>query len=160
MKRVFLIICFVTTCVLTYCQSSNNEKRSRFFNTYMREHFPDFKITDGEYLFILPGGCYNCNKIVLNTLFTLLTVPPDSNYVNIRYQAIFISEKSLQLFSDKVLQLHETVLCDRTNKLDRMSFGISGISVLKIKRGKIVASKSFTVIDYENGTDMFFKEPL
>jgi hypothetical protein len=126
----------------------------------MQEHFPDFKITDGEYLFVLPGGCFNCNKTVLSTLFTLLTISPDSNYVNNRYQAILISENSLHLFSDKVLQLHETVLCDRTSKLDRMSFGISGISVLKIKRGKIVASKSFTVKDYENGSEKFFKEPL
>jgi hypothetical protein len=126
----------------------------------MQEHFPDFKITDGEYLFVLPGGCFNCNKAVFNTLFTLLTISPDSNYVNRQYQAILISENSLHLFSDKVLQLHKTVLCDTTNKLDRMSFGIAGISVLKLKRGKIVASKSFTIKDYENGAEKFFKEPL
>jgi hypothetical protein len=145
--------------LLTSCQNSN-EKRTRFFNTYMQEHFPAFKITDGEYLFVLPGGCFNCNKAVFNTLFTLLTLSPDSNYVDSRYQAILISKNSLNVFSDKVLQLHKTVLCDSTNKLDRMSFGIVGVSVLKIKRGKIVASKSFTIKDYESGSEKFFKEPL
>ncbi|MDR1346046.1 MAG: hypothetical protein LBK03_05030, partial [Bacteroidales bacterium] len=81
-------------------------------------------------------------------------------YVDSRYQAILISKNSLNVFSDRVLQLHKTVLCDSTNKLDRMSFGIVGVSVLKIKRGKIVASKSFTIKDYESGSEKFFKEPL
>jgi len=159
MKKIVLIIGIISICLFSSCQN-NNERRSRFFNTYMKEHFPNFKITDGEYLFVLPGGCFNCSKAVLNTLFSLLTVSPDSNYVNRRYQAVFISEKSLQTFSDKVLQLHKTVLCDSTNKLDRMSFGIAGISVLKIKKGKIVASKSFSIKDYETGSENFFKEPL
>ncbi|MDR1345751.1 MAG: hypothetical protein LBK03_03510, partial [Bacteroidales bacterium] len=94
MKRVILIICLMIAGVLTCCQNSN-EKRTRFFNAYMQEHFPDFKITDGEYLFVLPGGCFNCNKAVFNTLFTLLTLSPDSNYVDSRYQAILISKNSL-----------------------------------------------------------------
>jgi hypothetical protein len=126
----------------------------------MKEYFPDFRIKDGEYLFVLPGGCFNCNKAVFQTLYTLLAVSPDSNYIDQRYQAILISKNNLEIFSNQVLKLHKNVLCDITNKLDRMSFGIYGISVLKIENGQIVASKNFTVKDYETGSENFFKEPL
>ena len=58
--------------------------------------------------------------------------------------------------SDKIFTLNKNILCDKSNKLDRMSFGIYGIAVLKVKDKKIVASKSITPQDFEKGVDLFF----
>jgi hypothetical protein len=159
MKK-YLIACILISCFLLVCCQTSNEKRSKFFNKYMKEHFPKYKITDGEYLLLLPGGCFNCNKTIMDMLFNMLTISPDSNFINSNYQAILISENTLNIFSDKVFILHQKVLCDSTNKLDRMSFGVAGIAVIKIKDKKIVASKSFTIKDYQTGKIEFFKERL
>ena len=54
-------------------QDSVVEKRSAFFVSYMKETFPDFKLTDGEYLFILPSGCFKCTCTVHDFLLSLCT---------------------------------------------------------------------------------------
>ena len=41
--------------ILAAQTNGNDLKRhTRFFKSYMHETFPDFKIRDGEYLFVLP----------------------------------------------------------------------------------------------------------
>ena len=75
-----------------------------------------------------------------------------------KYKAILISQSTLDRLSDKILSIDKNILCDKTNKLDRMSFGISGISVLKIQNLTIVASKSLTANDVLQGTGAFFQK--
>lgn len=156
MKKLILLIIpilFIGSCSCqnpSQEQNAQYEKTSRFFNRYMQETFPDFNIVDGEYLFVLNSGCLNCLK---NTTTILFSHP---EYVKGHYQAILISQSTLNALSNKILTLNKTVLCDKNNKLDQMSFGIYGISVLKIKNKKIVASKSLTPKDIEKGVDLFF----
>jgi hypothetical protein len=118
----------------------------------MKETFPDFKLTDGEYLFILPSGCFKCTC----TVHDFLLSHPET--IRGKYKAVLISQATVKKLSDKILTIDKHVLCDTTNKLDRMSFGISGVSVLKIKKQKIVASKSITIEEVKNGPEKFFKK--
>ncbi len=154
MKKLIFLLISVLFSVSCSCQNQDQkaeyEKVSRFFNNYMKETFPDFTIVDGEYLFILRSGCLNCVK---NATTVLLSHP---EYIKDHYQAILISEYSMNSFSDKIFTLNKNILCDKSNKLDRMSFGIYGIAVLKVKDKKIVASKSITPQDFEKGVDLFF----
>jgi len=133
-------------------QDSVAQKRSAFFVSYMKETFPDFKLTDGEYLFILPSGCFKCTC----TVHDFLLSHPET--IRGKYKAVLISQATVKKLSDKILTIDKHVLCDTTNKLDRMSFGISGVSVLKIKKQKIVASKSITIEEVKNGPEKFFKK--
>ncbi|MDR3047056.1 MAG: hypothetical protein LBU51_05495 [Bacteroidales bacterium] len=160
MKKIVILSLLATATIWCSCQEALNSKRTKFFNQYLKEQFRDFEIKDGEYLFILPGGCINCNKALLNILYQMITISPDSNYINSNYNAILVSQNALGIFSEEIMNPHKTVLVDKTNKLDRMSFGISGISVLKIKDKKVVTSKSFTINDYRTGSEKFFKERL
>lgn len=154
MKKIIFLIISVLFAISCSCQNQDQkaeyEKVSRFFNNYMKETFPDFTIVDGEYLFILRSGCLNCVK---NATTVLLSHP---EYIKDHYQAILISEYSMNSFSDKIFTLNKNILCDKSNKLDRMSFGIYGIAVLKVKDKKIVASKSITPQDLEKGVYLFF----
>jgi hypothetical protein len=154
MKKIVFLLIPILFSVSCSCQNQDQkaeyEKISRFFNNYMKETFPDFTIVDGEYLFILHSGCLNCVK----SATTVLLSHPE--YIKGHYQAILISESTLNSFSDKILTLNKNVLCDKSNKLDRMSFGIYGIAVLKVKNKKIVASKSMTPQDFEKGVNLFF----
>ena len=156
MKKLILLIIPILFAVSCFCQNqaqdqkAEYEKRSRFFNNYMQETFPNFNIVDGEYLFILHSGCLNCVK----NFTTILLSHPE--YIKGHYRAVLISESTLNDLSDKILTLNKNVLCDKSNKLDRMSFGIYGIAVLKVKSKKIVASKSITPQDFEKGVELFF----
>lgn len=159
MKRKYILIFLIVLVTMPVLSLDvNNEtdpvakKRSAFFVSYMKETFPDFKLTDGEYLFILPTGCFNCNRAACDYLLS----HPES--IRGKYKAILISQSTLERLSDKILLIDKNILCDKTNKLDKMSFGISGISVLKIQNLTIVASKSLTVSDVQQGTGAFFQK--
>jgi hypothetical protein len=129
------------------------KKHTRFFKAYMRETFPDFVIRDGEYLFILPTGCRNCVEQATDYLSAHLDLITD------KYQAMLVSASTLKRLPSNIREKVPNLLCDATNKLDRMSFGIDGVSVLKIKNGRIVACKSMTVEDLKNPADFFVPIP-
>ena len=130
------------------------KKRSRYFKAYMREMFPDFKICDGEYLFILPTGCRNCVEQATDYLSAHLDL------ITGKYQAMLVSATTLKKLPSNIREKVPNLLCDPTNKLDRMSFGIDGVSVLKIKNGKIVACKSMTPEDLKKDPAAFFVPTL
>ena len=119
----------------------------------MRETFPDFEIRDGEYLFILPTGCRNCVEQATDYLSAHLDL------ITGKYQAMLVSASTLKKLPSNLREKATNLLCDATNKLDRMSFGIDGVSVLKIKNGRIVACKSMTVEDLKNPADFFVPIP-
>ena len=125
------------------------KKHSRFFKAYMRETFPDFEIRDGEYLFILPTGCRNCVEQATDYLSAHLDL------ITGKYQAMLVSASTLKKLPSNLREKVPNLLCDATNKLDRMSFGIDGVSVLKIKNGRIVACKSMTVEDLKDPAGFF-----
>ena len=153
MRKILLHICIILVlCSLNGCKET--DKRSRFLKQYMKEVFPDYKMKDGEYLFLLPGGCMRCNEMVVATLCQTPEI------LNEHYHAVILSQKTLTLYGDTIRHIHQNILIDETNKIDRMSLGIWGIAVIKIKNKKIVASKSMTVNDYEKGVTAFFEEPL
>ena len=129
------------------------KKHTRFFKAYMHETFPDFEIRDGEYLFILPTGCRNCVEQATD----YLSVHPD--LITEKYQALFVSASTLKKLPSNLREKVPNLLCDVTNKLDRMSFGIDGVSVLKIKNGRIVACKSMTVEDLKDPASFFVPIP-
>jgi len=128
------------------------EKRTRFFSNYMEEQFPEFQITDGEYFFILPGGCVPCTKAALKILLG------NNQEMKNRFQAVLFSQNTLNYLSDTIKTLHQTILIDTTNKLDRMSFGMFGIGILKIENKKIIGIKSLTAEDYKQGIFYFFEK--
>lgn len=158
MKMLILLMLTIIGTIPAFSQSDCNDpdsvtkRRSAFFVSYLKNTFPDYELTDGEYLFILPTGCVNCNFAVYNHLLT----HPES--VRGKYKAILISQATLEKLPKEFLTIDNNILCDKTNKLDRMSFGISSVSVLKIKNQMIVASKSMTVDDVQNGIENFFEE--
>ena len=129
------------------------KKHSRFFKAYMRETFPDFEIRDGEYLFILPTGCRNCVEQAAD----YLGAHPD--LITGNYQAMFVSAATLKRLPSDIREKVPNLLCDTTNKLDRMSFGIDGISVLIIKNRRIVVCKSMTVEDLKDPAGFFVPIP-
>jgi hypothetical protein len=126
------------------------QKRSAFFVSYIKETFPNFQLTDGEYLFILSSGCFRCTFAVYNYLMA----HPET--VCGKYKAILISQSTVDKLSENILTIDTNVLCDTTNKLDRMSFGIFGVSVLKIQNQMIVATKSITVEEAQKDPASFF----
>lgn len=137
--------------ILAAQTNGNDLKRhTRFFKSYMHETFPDFKIPDGEYLFILPTGCRNCVEQATDYLSAHLDL------ITGKYQAMFVSAATLKKLPSNIREKVPNLLCDPTNKLDRMSFGIDGVSVLKIKNGKIVACKSMTPEDLKKDPAAFF----
>ena len=159
--------------ILAAQTKGNDLKRhTRFFKSYMHETFPDFKIRDGEYLFILPTGCRNCVEQATDYLSAHLDL------ITGKYQAMLVSAATLKKLPSNIIGIFDTILsgsavtlkklpsnirekvpnllCDPTNKLDRMSFGIDGVSVLKIKNGKIVACKSMTPEDLKKDPTAFF----
>ena len=155
------IIVLTIVILVAICCQPPMDKRSKFFNTYMQEHFPDFEIKDGEYLFFLPGGCEPCKKSCISSILSLENISSTSNLFNKNYVAILVSENTLtNRYSEDILRLHKTVLRDYTNKLDIMAFGIFGISVMKIKNKRIVALKSMKTDDYKIGFESFFATPL
>ena len=125
------------------------KKHSRFFKAYMRETFPDFEIRDGEYLLILPTGCRNCVEQAIDYLSSHLDL------ITGKYQAMLVSASTLKRMPSNLREKVPNLLCDTTNKLDRMSLGIDGVSVLKIQNGRIVACKSMTVEDLKNPAGFF-----
>lgn len=153
MKKSFFLALLVGIlfCSQSYSQETVLEKRTRFFHTYMKEQFPTFQITDGEYFFILPGGCVPCNKAALKILLG------NSDEMKRRFQAVLFSQNTLKYLSDTIKTLHPKTLIDTSNKLDRMSFGMFGIGILKIKDQKIIGIKNLTAKDYKQGI-MYFLE--
>ena len=126
------------------------ERRSRFFKTYMHKTFPEFKLQDGEYLFVIPSGCRGCNEHVLN----YLADHPD--VIAGKYQAVLFSADTKRLIPASAFSKVQNVLCDNTNKLDRMDFGIDGVAILKIQNKRIVAYKCFAVNDVKGDVKDFF----
>lgn len=126
----------------------------------MKEHFSNFEIEDGEYLFILPRGCEPCKNGCINMLYLMQEINGKEDLLNKNYVAMLISKESIERYSPKILTLHKNVLVDTTNMLDKMYFDIYGISVLKIKDKKIVGSKSMSIKDYEKDPKLFFKTRL
>ena len=147
MKKSLFLFIFLSITSLNYlvAQETVLEKKTRFFNNYMKEQFPEVQITDGEYFFILPGGCVPCNKAALKILLG------NNQEMKNRFQAVLFSQNTLHYLSDTIKTLHHTILIDTTNKLDRMSFGMFGIEIKKIENKKIVGIKSLTVEDYKQG---------
>ncbi len=132
-------------------QETDLQKRSRFFNEYMEEIFPSYELKNGEYLFILPDGCTNCTK----STCSFLNLHPDN--VRGKYNAILISQSTLEKFPEKISSLDTNLLIDSTNKLDKMAFGIAGIAVMKIKDNQIVDKKSMTAEDFQKNPAEFFR---
>lgn len=157
MKKHTIILSFIALgCVFAQgnaiAQTNPDlQKRSRYFISYMHDIFPDFEIQDGEYLFILPNGCFNCNKSTCH----FLTLNP--TVIRNKYKAILISQSTLDALSDNILSIDDNFLIDTTNKLDRMAFGIAGISILLIKDKQIVNYKNMNINDFTNGPENFFK---
>lgn len=157
--NAFTTVAFIVMVVLASCstktaatkQESDLQKRSRFFNAYMKETFPLFEITNGEYLFILPNGCSSCTK----STCSLLSSSP--MLIKGKYNAILISKSTLDKFSYGIFSEFENILIDSTNKLDKMAFDIAGIAVMKIENKQIVAKKSMTAEDFQNSPEEFFK---
>lgn len=151
-KTLVPILCFIM--MGCSCQNTSNskavlDKRSKFFVSYMRETFPEVEIKDGDYLFILPTGCWNCVRSMTEFLLS------NESLIKGKYNAILVSQYTLGRLSEDILHIDDNVLCDQSNKLDRMAFGISGISILKIKNKKIVAYKSMTVETFQNPEKFF-----
>lgn len=152
-KRIILIITlFIAIGNQISAQETVLEKRTRFFNNYMKEHFPEFQIVDGEYFFILPGGCVPCNKAALKILLG------NTDEMKKRFQAVLFSQNTLKYLSDTIKTLHPITLIDTTNKLDRMSFGMFGIGILKIKDQKIIGIKNLTAEEYKQGIIHFLNK--
>jgi len=118
----------------------------------MKEQFPEFQITDGEYFFVLPGGCVPCTKGALKILLG------NTQEMKKRFQAVLFSQNTLHYLSDTIKSLHKTILIDTTNKLDRMSFGMFGIGILKIENKKIIGIKNLTAEEYQKGILYFFEK--
>lgn len=154
MKKILFLFIFLSITISNYlvAQETVLEKRTRFFNNYMKEQFPEFQITDGEYFFILPGGCVPCTKAALKILLG------NNQEMKNRFQAVLFSQNTLNYLSDTIKTLHPTILIDTTNKLDRMSFGMFGIGILKIENEKIIGIKSLTAEDYKQGIFYFFEK--
>lgn len=157
MKKYILATLLILSGFLsaTYCQcepkvETELQKRSRFFITYMQQTFPNYEVKDGEYLFILPHGCLNCNKA------TCYFLSQNPSTIKDRYNAVLISQSTLEGLPIDISSIDANFLVDKTDKLDRMAFGITGISVLKIKDKQIVSSKSMTVENLQNGIETFF----
>ncbi len=93
---------------------------------------------------------FNCNKSTCH----FLTANPEA--IKNKYNAILISQSTLDALPKTLLSIDDNFLIDKTNKLDRMAFGISGISVLKIKDKQIVSAKSMTMEDMQSGIETFF----
>lgn len=148
MKRVLCIIILFQSFAC-FSQESDLEKRTRFFTNYIKEIFLDFNIADGEYLFVLSSGCLNCTQAAISQL------KENQKFIQKNYKAVFISQNSVIKMKADILWNFTNLFIDKTNKLDKMAFGISGISVLQIKNKKIVGFKSMTVSDYEKGL-LFF----
>jgi hypothetical protein len=152
-KVVFLIFLALISFVNNIsAQETVLEKRTRFFNNYMKEQFPEFQITDGEYFFILPGGCVPCNKAALKILLG------NTEVMKKRFHAVLFSQNTLKYLSDTIKTLHPITLIDTTNKLDRMSFGMFGIGILKIKDQKIIGIKNLTAEEYKEGIIHFLNK--
>lgn len=66
-----------------------------------------------EYLFILPHGCLNCNKSTCQ----FLTINPA--VIKNKYNAILISQTTLESLPENLLSIDDNFLIDTTNKLDR-----------------------------------------
>ncbi len=158
MKKLILFL-FIALNIFA-CKESENERKTRFFCSYMKEHFSNFEIEDGEYLFILPRGCEPCKNGCINMLYLMQEINGKEDLLNKNYVAMLISKESIERYSPKILTLHKNVLVDTTNMLDKMYFDIYGISVLKIKDKKIVGSKSMSIKDYEKDPKLFFKTRL
>lgn len=148
----FGIVLAIASCMhkQTAIHETDLQKRSRFFNAYLEEIFPSYELKDGEYLFILPNGCSYCNK----STCSILTLNP--SLIKGKYKAILISKSTLDKLPEKFLSIEHNILIDTTNKLDKMAFGIAGISVMKVENKQIVAKKSMTAEDYKNNPEEFF----
>lgn len=154
MKKYFILlgIFYISFGNFLNAQETLLEKRTRFLNNYMQEKFPEFVITDGEYFFILPGGCVPCSKAALRVLLG------NTEEMNKRFQAVLFSQNTLNNLSDTIKTLHNTILIDTTNKLDRMSFGMYGIGIMKVENQKILGIKNLNVDDYREGIIYFFEK--
>lgn len=155
MSKLFIIILFILTLFgIKSCQKETDfEKRTQFLKTYFKEKFPEFKIQDGEYLFILPGGCIPCKQSML------LILNNQAPLVNGLVKGVILSHNTTLLYREINFNQFNNVLIDKTDKLDRMAFGIYGISMLRIENGVITGVKSLTSDDFKMGFEHFLYKP-
>lgn len=150
---LLLIIIIISIGIHSCKKETLFEKRTRFFKSYINETFPDFNLVDGEYLFILPGGCAPCKKSML------LILDNQTTLVNERVKGVLLSKNTQLLYREINFLQFKNVLIDNKDKIDNMSFGIFGISMLKIEKGSINGSKSLTTDDYKKGFEYFLTKP-
>jgi len=153
-KSCLILIIIIISIGIHSCKKETPfEKRSRFLNSYINETFPEFDLVDGEYLFILPGGCAPCKKSMLFILNNQTTL------VNERIKGVLLSKNTQLLYREINFLQFKNILIDKKDKIDNMSFGIFGISMLKIEKGSIIGSKSLTTDDYKKGFEYFLSKP-
>lgn len=152
-KSKLIIILILFLGILSCHNETPYEKRTHFFKSYLSETFPEFSLKDGEYLFILPGGCAKCKKNMLQIFNNQAT------YINSHVKGVLLSNNTKLLYQDIDFNQFNNLLVDNSDKIDRMSFGIFGISMLKIEKGVIVGSKSLTPDDFKKGFEFFINKP-
>lgn len=154
-KRNFLtlILIIISIGVISCKDKTIIEKKTLFLKSYLNETFPEFDLVDGDYLFILPGGCAKCKKNMLQIFNN------QASYINSHVKGVFLSYNTKLLYQDIDFTQFNNLFIDQNDKIDRMSFGIFGISMLKIEKGVIVGSKSLTPDDFKKGFEFFINKP-
>ena len=82
-----------------------------------------------------------------------------ATYINSHVKGVLLSNNTKLLYQDIDFNQFNNLLVDNSDKIDRMSFGIFGISMLKIEKGVIVGSKSLTPDDFKKGFEFFINKP-
>ena len=153
-KKYILLIQIVIISLSFSCQKESTQvKRSRYLNEYINQTFPELQLKDGDYLFILPGGCGTCKRSLL------LILSNQYNIINSYSNGVFLSLNTKSLYRDIDFSQFNNVYIDNSDKLDQLALGIYGISMLKIKNGLIIGSKSLNSEDLEKGFKYFFVKP-
>lgn len=152
-KTILLISLFILL-VINSCQNESiQEKRTRYLNEYVAQTFPKLQLKDGDYLLILPGGCGSCNRSLLFILGS------QKDIINTKINGVFLSLNTKKIYRDVNFDQFNNVYIDNTDKLDRLALGIYGVSLIKIKNGLIVGTKSLNSDDLEKGFKYFFDKP-
>lgn len=81
------------------------------------------------------------------------------NIINSYSNGVFISLNTKSLYRDIDFLQFNNFYIDNSDKLDKLALGIYGISMLKIKNGLIIGSKSLNSDDLEKGFNYFFVKP-
>lgn len=79
--------------------------------------------------------------------------------INTKINGVFLSLNTKKIYRDVNFDQFNNVYIDNTDKLDRLALGIYGVSLIKIKNGLIVGTKSLNSDDLEKGFKYFFDKP-